>query len=156
MRLKGPPIGQPVDPLPPSHTHVALPHGSLMETALIVTQVLIAAAMVDVWILRYDKPLRARGGQAQNMVEEFRIYGLPDWFRNLTRVLKLSAAVLLLVGLAVDWAAFAGGALLVALMSGALAMHIKVGDPWLKSVPATFFLALSSFVTYAHWSLVVG
>lgn len=127
-----------------------------METALTVTQLLIAIAMVDVWILRYDKPLRARGGDAQTMVEEFRVYGLPDWFRNLTRVLKLSAAALLVAGLAYDWAAFAGGVLLVGLMGGAVAMHVKVSDPLLKSVPAAFFLALSGFVAYGHAGVVTG
>jgi hypothetical protein len=127
-----------------------------MPTALTVTQLLIAIAMVDVWILRYDKPLRARGGDAQTMVEEFRVYGLPDWFRVLTRALKLGAAALLVVGLAYDWAAFAGGALLVVLMGGAVAMHVKVGDPWLKSLPAAFFLGLSLFVAYAHAGVLRG
>lgn len=125
-----------------------------METVLTATQLLIAIAMVDVWILRYDKPLRARGGDAQTMVEEFRVYGLPDWFRDLTRALKLSAAGLLVAGLVYDWAAFAGGALLVVLMAGAVAMHVKVSDPWLKSVPATFFLGLSGFVAWAHMSVL--
>ncbi|MHC4377274.1 MAG: DoxX family protein [Planctomycetota bacterium] len=127
-----------------------------METALTVAQLFIAIAMVDVWILRYDKPLRARAGDAQTMVEEFRVYGLPDWFRNLTRVLKLSAAALLVLGLRFDWPAFAGGALLVVLMAGAVAMHVKVGDSPLKSVPATFFLALSGFVAYGHAHVLGG
>lgn len=121
-----------------------------MDLALTLTQVLLAVAMIDVWLLRYDKPLRARGGDAQTMVEEFRLYGLPDWFRNVVRALKLGCAALLIVGLWLDQAALVGGATLVFLMGGAVAMHVKVRDPWLKAVPATFFLLLSGFVAYGH------
>ncbi|MEM1450113.1 MAG: DoxX family protein [Planctomycetota bacterium] len=127
-----------------------------MDTALTITQLLLAAAMVDVWILRYDKPLRARGGDAQTMVEEFRVYGLPDWFRNLVRVLKLGSAALIVAGFWSGPAGFAGGALLAVLMAGAVSMHIKVGDPVLKSVPATFFLLLSAFVAYSFWPSVAA
>ena len=121
-----------------------------MDLLLTLIQLLLVAAMIDVWILRYDKPLRARGGDAQTMVEEFRVYGLPDWFRVLTRVLKLSSAALIAVGIWIDVAAFAGGSLLSVLMAGAVVMHIKVKDSWLKSVPASFFLLLSLYVAYAH------
>ncbi|MEM6672441.1 MAG: DoxX family protein [Planctomycetota bacterium] len=122
-----------------------------MDPTLTIIQLLLAAAMVDVWLLRYDKPLRARGGDAQTMVEEFRVYGLPDWFRSVIRVLKLGCAVLLVVGIWHAGTALIGGTLLAALMAGAVAMHIKVSDPWLKSVPATFFLLLSAYVAYSHW-----
>lgn len=108
--------------------------------------------MIDVWILRYDKPLRARGGDAQTMVEEFRVYGLPDWFRVLTRVLKLGSAALIAIGIWYPVSALAGGSLLAVLMAGAVAMHIKVKDAWFKAVPASFFLGLSLFVAYAHRS----
>ncbi|MEM1178021.1 MAG: DoxX family protein [Acidobacteriota bacterium] len=121
-----------------------------MAVALIAAQVLAAVAMVDVWLLRYDKPLRARGGDAQTMVEEFEVYGLPGWFRNVVRVLKLSAGAMLVFGLWNPLVAFAGGALLAVLMAGAIAMHIKIRDPWLKSVPATFFFLLSGFIAYGH------
>ena len=53
---------------------------------LIGVQGFIAAAMFDVWLFRYNRPLLARGGDAQTMVEEFRVYGLPDWLRQLVRV----------------------------------------------------------------------
>jgi hypothetical protein len=127
-----------------------------MMTPLHLVQAFIAIAMLDVWLFRYNRPLRARGGDAQTMVEEFRVYGLPDWFRNLVRALKLGCAALLLVGLAYGPAALVGGSVLVALMAGAVAMHLKVRDPWLKSVPATFFLLLSAFVAYGHWPATAG
>ena len=63
------------------------------------------------------------------MVEEFKVYGLPDWSRPLVRVLKLGSGVL---------------------MGGATAMHARIRDPLLKWVPATLFFLLSCYVVYAH------
>ena len=96
--------------------------------------------MFDVWLIRYDKPQRARGGDAKTMIEEFRVYGLPDWFRNLIRVLKLSFGTLMIVGIWIPTAALVAGSGLAVLMAGAIAMHIKVKDPALKSLPATTLL----------------
>lgn len=121
-----------------------------MEILLIVVQLFISAAMVDVWLIRYDKPQRARGGDATTMVEEFRVYGLPDWFRNVVRVLKLLSGALLIIGLWIPMTALAGGIALVVLMGGAIAMHAKAGDPFHKYVPATTFFLLSCFVVYAR------
>ena len=90
------------------------------------------------------------------MIEEFRVYGLPDWFRQLTRVLKLGCAVGMIAGIWNPTLAFFAGALLVLLMAGAVAMHVKISDPWLKSVPAGFFLLLSAFVAYGHVASVTG
>ena len=106
--------------------------------------------MIDVWLLRYNKPLRARGGDAQTMAEEFEVYGLPGWFRSLIRVMKLSGAVMMIAGIWHPTVALAAGCMLSVLMAGALAMHVKVRDPWLKSVPATFFLLLNVFVIYGY------
>jgi hypothetical protein len=120
-------------------------------TSVILAQLFIAIAMFDVWVLRYNKPLLARGGDAKTMVEEFRVYGLPDWFRNLVRVLKLSCAGLLIAGIWIPVVALMGGLGLVVLMGGAIAMHIKVRDPILKAAPATTFFLLSIYVVYARW-----
>jgi preprotein translocase subunit YajC len=122
-----------------------------MDLWINVAQAFIAIAMFDVWLFRYNRPQRARGGDAQTMAEEFRVYGLPDWFRNLIRVLKLSAGTLMVVGIWSAQAALVAGIMLVIMMGGAIVMHIKVRDPLLKSVPATTFFVLSGLVAYAHW-----
>lgn len=122
-----------------------------MDVLTILIQIFIACAMFDVWLIRYDKPQRARGGDAKTMIEEFRVYGLPDWFRNLIRVLKLSFGTLMIVGIWIPTAALVAGSGLAVLMAGAIAMHIKVKDPALKSLPATTFFLLSVFVAWTHW-----
>jgi di/tricarboxylate transporter len=122
-----------------------------MDPWINVVQVFIAVAMFDVWLFRYNRPQRARGGDAQTMAEEFRVYGLPDWFRNLTRALKLTAGTLMVVGIWFPQAALAAGIALVILMGGAITMHIKVRDPLYKSIPATTFFVLSGLVMLDHW-----
>lgn len=115
-----------------------------------LAQIFIAIAMFDVWLLRYDKPQRARGGNATTMAEEFAVYGLPAWFRNVVRILKLTSGALMIAGIWYGPLALVAGIALLVMMSGALAMHIKVSDPFYKSIPATLFLLLSAYVVYAH------
>lgn len=122
-----------------------------MDLGMNLVQIFIAIAMFDVWLFRYDRPQRARGGNARTMVEEFRVYGLPDWLRNVVRVLKLSAGTLMVVGLWSPLAAFIAGAVLVVLMGGAIVMHVKVRDPLYKSIPAVTFFVLSGLVTFERW-----
>ena len=127
-----------------------------MNNLLIAIQILIALAMLDVWLLRYNRPLRARGGDAQTMAEEFKVYGLPDWLLPVVRVLKLSAGALMLVGIGYPIAAPIAGLMLVVLMAGAILMHFKVKAPVLKAVPAIFFFALNCYVVYAYRELLLG
>ena len=76
------------------------------------------------------------------MVEEFAAYGLPDWMRKLVGVLKIGAAIALLAGIWVPVLVAPTALLVSVLMLGALAMHVKIGDPIRKSVPAAIVLAL--------------
>lgn len=122
-----------------------------MNTFLNLAQVLLACAMVDVWVRRYSRPGLVRGGDARSMAEEFRHYGLPDWFRNLMRIAKLSAGALLLLGIWLPWAAVMGGSVLGVLLAGAVAMHLKVNDPVYKLLPSFAFMLLSLVVAYFRW-----
>jgi hypothetical protein len=76
------------------------------------------------------------------MLEEFAAYGFPGWFCYLIGVLKVGAALCLLAGLVVPALVTPAAALIAALMAGALIMHIKVRDPWKKSLPAFCLLLL--------------
>lgn len=127
-----------------------------MMNLVVAIQILIALAMFDVWLLRYNRPLRARGGDAQTMVEEFKVYGLPDWMLPLVRVLKLGSGAGMIAGIWYPIAAAIAGVVLIGLMGGAFLMHLKVKDPVLKSVPATFFLLLSCYVVYTYRDLLLG
>jgi uncharacterized membrane protein YkgB len=117
-------------------------------------QLFLGIAMYDVWLFRYRTPGIFRGGDSTTMEEEFKVYGLSDSFRNLVRVLKLSAGTLILAGVWIDWAALIGGAMLVVLMAGAVSMHIKVKDPLYKAIPSFSFLLMSIWVVWIYRFLV--
>jgi hypothetical protein len=69
-----------------------------MRLLVIACQLVVALGIFNVWVLR---PAKApfRGGNARNIREEFKVYGLPGWFTVVIGVLKLSLATLLLAGL---------------------------------------------------------
>ena len=55
----------------------------MIETASVIYAIkaLITGSIFFVWVVRY-----------QNIIEEFRLYGLPAWLRDLVGILKLSFA----------------------------------------------------------------
>ena len=120
-----------------------------METAVLVAQIVIALGIFNVWILRFGKATSYRGGAASNMREEFAAYGLPPWSVYVIGALKLLLAGLLIAGVWVHPLTRPAAIGMAALMLGALAMHVKVKDPALKSLPALTMLALSAFVAIA-------
>ena len=58
-----------------------------------------ALAILNVWLLRSGKASGYRGGAAQNMEEEFAVYGLPAGFRWSIGTIKVVLALLLLAGI---------------------------------------------------------
>ena len=117
-----------------------------MPYLLPILQIIIALGLLNVWLLRSEKVTEYRGGSAQSLKDEFKAYGLPDWFFQLIRVLKIGSAVLLIIGLWVPVVVAPAAALVVMLMLGAIGMHIKVKDPVMKSLPALILLLLSATV----------
>lgn len=122
-----------------------------MQWFLTLSQVFIACAMLDVWLIRYNRPGVFRGGSARTMAEEFRVYGLPDGFRNFIRVSKLTAGALMIAGIWLPILAVIAGVVLAVLMAGAVTMHLKVKDPLYKALPSSTFLILSILVAYFQW-----
>ena len=119
-----------------------------MTTLGTISQIVIALGILNVWLLRFAKATEWRGGDANNMREEFRIYGLPEWSVGVIGVLKVALAVLLLVGVWLPVVTQPAAIGLAILMVGAVAMHVKVKDPLKKSLPALSVLALSLYVAF--------
>jgi uncharacterized membrane protein YphA (DoxX/SURF4 family) len=117
-----------------------------MEIVIKIIQVIIALGLLNVWLLRANRQTRYRGGSAKNMREEFSHYGLPYSFMILIAILKVGFAILLLVGLWFPVLAYYSATGIALLMAGALAMHIRVKDPLIKSLPALTLLVLSLIV----------
>ena len=113
-----------------------------MNIVLIILQALVVLIILNVWILRSRRATPFRGADARNLREEFAAYGLPSWFMGFVGMLKITLALALLVGIWIpglgSWAAIGLGVL----MLGAFAMHLKIGDPFRKALPALTLLVL--------------
>ena len=107
-------------------------------------QAIVALGLLNVWLLRATSATSYRGGEAQSLKDEFRAYRLPSWSFFLVGTLKVGAAAVLLAGLWDPTLVLPAAAVVVVLMLGALAMHARVNDPALKSVPAFLMLAMSA------------
>jgi hypothetical protein len=106
-------------------------------------QLIIAIGLINVWVVRFNKPTQYRGRGASNMTDEFAAYGLPKWFMYLVGAGKIFIAALMIIGFWVPMVVCPASALLVLLMIGAVAMHIKVRDPFIRMVPALLMLAMA-------------
>ena len=120
----------------------------LVEYVKIAAQITIALSIYNVWFFRFNKPTRYRGKNAETMKDEFISYGLPDYFVWLIGFLKVALATLLLIGIYINSLVFPASIGMAILMIGAIAMHIKVNDDIIKSLPATIFLILSLSVAF--------
>jgi hypothetical protein len=99
-------------------------------------QIVVALGLLNVWLLRFNKPTEYRGGQASSMRQEFATYGLPEWFCYLVGFLKVTSAFCLLAGFLFPSIVIYPAVVVSVLMVGALGMHLKVKDPIKKSIPA--------------------
>jgi uncharacterized membrane protein YphA (DoxX/SURF4 family) len=120
-----------------------MPLGGAMDTLRIVLQVVVGLGILNVWLIRANWATGYRGGDAKTLKEEFATYGLPPWFFYLIGTLKVLCALALLAGIWFPLLATLGGAGLAVLMAGAFSMHLKVKDPFSKSIPALAMLAMS-------------
>ncbi|MEY4700191.1 MAG: hypothetical protein RL326_378 [Pseudomonadota bacterium] len=116
----------------------------------ILIQLFIALGIFNVWVIRFNKPTSFRGGDAQTMAEEFRVYGLSDEVRKLVGALKLGLAALLVVGIWVPAVAVLAASCMAFLMLVAVVMHVKVSDPIKKAVPAFCMMMLSLVVVLSR------
>jgi uncharacterized membrane protein YphA (DoxX/SURF4 family) len=122
-----------------------------MKIALVLLQGAVALGLLNVWLLRFSQATSYRGGNARNMPEEFAAYGLPAWFTYLVGTLKVGAALCLLAGVWVPRLALPAALVICVLMVGALVMHLKIGDPAKKSVPALAILAMSALICWGSY-----
>jgi uncharacterized membrane protein YphA (DoxX/SURF4 family) len=114
-----------------------------MDTIQLVLQIIVALGLLNVWIIRCGKKTPFRGKGAASMRGEFEAYGLPAWAMWATGVLKIGVATALIVGMWVPVLVDPAALVLIVLMLGALAMHLKVKDPLKASVPAFAMLCMA-------------
>ena len=113
-----------------------------------VLMAVVSLTVLNVWLLRFNKPTIYRGGQAKTMIEEFAAYGLSETFVYVIGGLKVLAALGLVVGFFYKKLIVPSSLVIAVLMVGAIFMHFKVQDAAIKFLPATLMLLCSLGVLY--------
>lgn len=113
-----------------------------MNTLSNIAQVIIAITIFIVWVIRYD-----------NIVKEFKQYGISDLLRNFVGFSKIALATLLVTGIWYPTLVFIPAILMAGLMLCAQVAHIKVKNPPMKFVPSLILFALCVFIAFAHYDL---
>ncbi len=114
-----------------------------MHPLAILLQAFVAASIFFVWVVRYA-----------NIVTEFQQYHLPDWLRDFVGILKITFAILLLVGIDRPRAAMLGGVGIALLMAAAFFMHLRVKNPPLKMLPSLTLIVLSVGIAYLNYRIL--
>jgi len=102
-----------------------------------IAQVIVAVSIGTVWIFRFD-----------NIVKEFKQYGLSDLVRTLVGSAKIVLATLLVAGIWYPSLVFIPALLMAFLMLSAQYFHFKVKNPWQKHLPSLFLLVLCIFIAF--------
>jgi len=119
---------------------------------IIAIKIITALGIFNVWMLRYNKMTEYRGGSAKSLKEEFETYGLKSWFMYIIGTIKIVVSILFIISCfsgyinIPDSAVFYGAAIMSLIMIGAILMHLKVNDPFKKSIPAVTMLTLYSII----------
>lgn len=102
-----------------------------MTNFSILAQVIVALSVGYVWIFRFD-----------NIVKEFKQYGLSDLTRSLVGAAKIVLATLLIAGIWYPDLVLIPALLMASLMIAAQYFHFKVHNPWVKHLPSLLLLVL--------------
>ena len=118
----------------------------MMQLFLQALQVVVAVVLLVTWTVNFNRNTRFRGGDAKSMKQEFEVYGLPTQSVYVVGGLKIVASIGLLVGLAFPSIVPASAAVIVLLMVGAFAMHIKIRDTIERTFPSAAILTSSVLI----------
>jgi uncharacterized membrane protein YphA (DoxX/SURF4 family) len=119
-----------------------------MNYVIIALQLIVGLSILNVWLVQNQKATRWRGGDATTLKEEFQAYGLPDWALYLVGAIKVTLAVLLIAGIWYPVLRQPAALGLAAMLFGSIAMHLKIGDPLIKSFPAALFVTMCLVIAY--------
>jgi hypothetical protein len=114
-----------------------------MEKLSIIAQLIIAISVAYVWVFRFD-----------NIVIEFKQYGLSNLTREMVGASKIALATLLVAGIWYSTLVLIPALLMAFLMLSAQYFHFKVNNSWQKRVPSLLLLILSLFIATVSLNLI--
>ncbi len=113
-----------------------------------ILSVIVGPTVINVWLFRSNRSTSYRGGDASNLLEEFQVYGLDDYFL-IIGIVKVSLAIMLLLSLYYKKLSFFASSGIAVMMLVAVFMHINVGDELIKSMPASVMLTSCLVIAYS-------
>ena len=114
-----------------------------MNNYSIAAQLIVALSVAYVWIFRFD-----------NIVKEFKQYGLNDLTRNIVGSVKIALSTLLVAGIWYPGLILVPALLMAFLMVSAQYFHFKTGNPWQKHMPSLLLLVLCLFIAAVSLKLI--
>ena len=108
-----------------------------MSTILLGLKILVATSIFFVWVVRYS-----------NIVKEFGEFGLPDWLRDLTGILKMSFAFMLLFSPLDPGLNSVGSLGIAGLMACAQVTHLRTGTAAFRRLPSLALLAIAIIIFF--------
>lgn len=122
-----------------------------MDFITIFLQLCVAFGLLNVWVIRSNQKTPYRGSHSSSLKGEFAAYGLPLWSFYVIGFIKISSALLLLLGLWIPFLVFPSALVVSLMMLGAVFMHIKVKDPLKKCLPALIMLFFSIVICFGSF-----
>lgn len=101
-----------------------------------LVQIVIAASVAYVWIFRFE-----------NIIKEFKYFGLNVLVRSFVGAAKIALATLLVVGIWYPNLIMIPSIIMGLFMIGAQYFHFKVKNPFIKHLPSLLLLILCIFLT---------
>lgn len=114
-----------------------------MTKLLPFVQIFVAASVAFVWIFRFD-----------NVIKEFKQFGLSDLTRSFVGASKIALATLLVVAVWYPALLTIPAALMGAFMLGAQYFHFKIKNPFQKHLPSLILLLGCIFLTLASMGTI--
>jgi hypothetical protein len=106
-----------------------------MENYSMIAQIVVALSIGFVWIFRFD-----------NIVKEFKQYGLADLTRSAVGAAKIVLSTLLFAGIWYPSLVLVPALLMAFLMLCAQYFHFSVNNSWFKHTPSFMLLLLCLFI----------
>ena len=104
-------------------------------------KILVGVSIFFVWVVRY-----------QNIVEEFKLYQLPNWLRDIVGIFKITFATMLQTTSA--YLVLLGSAGIVLLMIAAQFTHFRMKTAYFKRLPSMLLMIFCLLLFLIEFSLL--
>ena len=114
-----------------------------MESIFVINdalKIIVGVSIFLVLVVRYS-----------NIIEEFKQFQLPDWFRDMVVIFKLSFAVMIQSDSA--QLILIGSSSIAVLMGASLFTHFRVNTPYFKRLPSLLLMIICIMLFTVEYSL---